>query len=56
MRCKTVVVGDNILYPGCPDYLQHLQLSNDYDSTLYHSYLEYSNYRDAVLISERTAP
>ena len=56
VRCRTVVVADNILYPGCPDYLHHLQLSSEYDSTLYHSYLEYSNYRDAVLISERIAP
>lgn len=47
----TVVVGDNIIYPGAPDYLAYFQKCPDYDSTLYHSYLEYTNDPDAVLVS-----
>jgi predicted O-methyltransferase YrrM len=49
----TVVVGDNIIYPGAPDYLKYFQESSQYDSTLYHSYLEYTNQPDAILISEK---
>ena len=47
----SVVVGDNIIYPGSPDYLQFFKERNDYESTLYHSYLEYSDRPDAVLVS-----
>lgn len=47
----TVVVGDNIIYPGAPEYLAYFKGNPDYDSTLYHSYLEYSNDPDAVLVS-----
>jgi catechol O-methyltransferase len=39
IRQGTTVFGDNIIYPGSPDYLQHLQHNENYDSTLYHSYL-----------------
>jgi catechol O-methyltransferase len=47
----TILIGDNIIYPGSPDYLAFFKESKDYDSTLYHSYLEYCNKPDAVLIS-----
>jgi catechol O-methyltransferase len=47
----TVVIGDNIICPGSPDYLKHFKENTDFDSTLYHSYLEYTNYPDAVLVS-----
>ena len=47
----TVVVGDNIIEPGAPDYLKHFQTSELYDSELYHSYLEYNDLPDAVLVS-----
>jgi catechol O-methyltransferase len=39
----TTVFGDNIIYPGSPDYLEHLKSHSKYDSVLYHSYLEYSD-------------
>jgi catechol O-methyltransferase len=38
----TTVIGDNIIFPGSPDYLGHFRLHSKYDSVLYHSYLEYS--------------
>lgn len=53
IRKGTVVAGDNIVCPGIPDYLAYFKESKDYDSTLYHSNLEYSDRPDAVLISER---
>jgi catechol O-methyltransferase len=49
----TVIVADNIIYPGSPSYLKYFQENNQYDSILYHSYLEYTNQPDAVLMSER---
>jgi hypothetical protein len=48
-----VVVGDNIIFPGSPDYRKHFELHSKYDSVLYHSYLEYSEMPDAVLVSRR---
>jgi catechol O-methyltransferase len=47
----SIIVGDNIVYPGAPDYLQHFKNEKTYDSTLYHSYVEYSSTPDAVLVS-----
>ena len=51
----TVVVGDNIIFPGSPDYLKHFQESERFDSVLYHSYVEYCDIPDAVLVSHCTA-
>lgn len=53
IRKGTVVVGDNMIRPGSPDYLQHFKESKDYDSILYRSFLEYTDIPDAVLVSER---
>ena len=49
----TLVLGDNIIYPGPKGYLEHFKERNDYDSTLYHSFVEYSNIPDAILVSEK---
>jgi catechol O-methyltransferase len=49
----TIVVGDNILFPGAPAYLQYFKESNQYDSILYHSHLEYSDSYDEILVSHR---
>jgi catechol O-methyltransferase len=53
VRKGTVVVGDNIILPGAPDYLAYFQKSKDYNSTLYHANIEYGDNPDAVLVSER---
>lgn len=42
-----------MIYPGSPDYLEHMRNHRKYDSVLYYSYLEYSEWPDAVLISRR---
>ena len=47
------MIGDNIIYPGAPDYLQYFKESKDYESVLYHSNLEYCDDIDAVLVSQR---
>jgi hypothetical protein len=49
----TLVLGDNIIYPGSKEYLEHFKGRNDYDSTLIHSFVEYSNIPDAILVSEK---
>lgn len=49
----TLVLGDNIIYPGPKGYLDHFKERKDYDSTLYHSFVEYSNIPDALLVSEK---
>ena len=49
----TVVVGDNIISPGVPDYNQYFKESKQYNSILYHSNQEYVDVPDAVLVSER---
>ena len=48
-----IVVGDNIIRPGCPDYLERMKNHPEYKSTLYHSYIEYSDLPDAVLVSQK---
>jgi catechol O-methyltransferase len=46
-----LVIGDNIICPGAPEYLSYFKKSTDFKSILYHSYLEYSTRPDAVLVS-----
>lgn len=35
----TVVVADNIIFPGSPDYLEHFRANECFDSVLYHGYV-----------------
>lgn len=49
----SLIVADNIIYPGAPDYLQHFKNEKTYDTTMYHSYVEYSSTPDAVLVSTK---
>ena len=53
IKSGSLVVGDNIITPGCPDYLAHMKTNPNYKSVLYHSYVEYSDHPDAVLVSVR---
>jgi catechol O-methyltransferase len=50
----TVIVADNILYPGAPDYKAYLMSNGDYENVCYETLLEYtSNIKDQVLVSVR---
>lgn len=51
IKSGALVVGDNIITPGCPEYLHNMKNNQSYDSVLYHSYLEYCEIPDAVLAS-----
>ncbi|XP_066286188.1 catechol O-methyltransferase-like isoform X1 [Branchiostoma lanceolatum] len=42
LRKGTVVVADNIIYPGAPDYADYVRTCGKYDSTFHESLLEYS--------------
>ncbi|KAI8048077.1 hypothetical protein BDF22DRAFT_747037 [Syncephalis plumigaleata] len=51
---NTVIVGDNILYPGAPDYYDYVKNSPNYSTVLHDSNLEYrEEVEDAVAISVR---
>jgi catechol O-methyltransferase len=50
----TVIVADNILYPGAPDYVNYVRNNPHYTSTFHESTLEYDpTVRDGVEISTR---
>ncbi|XP_038056180.1 catechol O-methyltransferase-like [Patiria miniata] len=48
LRKGTVILADNMIYPGAPDYLEYVQNSEKYQTELFHSTLEYSDREDAV--------
>ncbi len=41
--------------PGAPHYLNHFKEAENYESILYHQYVQYSDVPDAVLVSKRLA-
>lgn len=53
LRKGSIVIGDNIIYPGAPDYLEWFKKNDGYKSLLEHSYDAYSDIPDAVLLSEK---
>lgn len=54
-RKGSVVVGDNVLTPGSPDFRQHMATSADFTTVEHVTNLEYSHYvPDIVTVSEYT--
>ncbi|CAF3838243.1 unnamed protein product [Rotaria sordida] len=50
----TMIVADNIIYPGAPDYVNYVRNNPHYTSTFHESTLEYNkNIRDGVEVSIR---
>ncbi|CAF1186754.1 unnamed protein product [Rotaria sordida] len=50
----TMIVADNIIYPGAPDYANYVRNNPHYTSTFHESTLEYDkNIRDGVEVSIR---
>ena len=50
----TMVVADNVLMPGAPDYLRYIRNSPHYTSNMHKSHVEYSNDMvDGVEVSVR---
>ncbi len=48
LRKGTVIVADNIIFPGAPDYLEYVKGSEKFDTEVIHSTLEYSDREDAL--------
>jgi catechol O-methyltransferase len=54
IKSGTVIVADNVIVPGAPDYLKYIRNSPNYTSQLHKSKVEYSNYiPDGVEVSVR---
>jgi catechol O-methyltransferase len=54
IKCGTVIVADNVIVPGAPDYLKYIRNSPNYTTQLHKSKVEYSNYiPDGVEVSVR---
>ncbi|CAF0807737.1 unnamed protein product [Adineta steineri] len=54
IKSGTMIIADNVIYPGAPDYLEYVQNNPNYSTTLRESTREYDdNVRDAVAISVR---
>jgi catechol O-methyltransferase len=49
----SVVVADNCLYPGCPEYVAYIKDNKDYDSVKHETQLEYCDKPDHVWVSVR---
>ncbi|XP_053327168.1 catechol O-methyltransferase-like [Spea bombifrons] len=48
LRKGSVVLADNVIVPGAPDFLEYVRTCGRYDCTHYPSYLEYMNEKDAL--------
>ncbi|CAF1296473.1 unnamed protein product [Adineta steineri] len=54
IKSGTMIIADNVIYPGAPDYLEYVQNNPNYSTTFRESTREYDdNVRDAVTISVR---
>ena len=54
IRSGTVIVADNVIYPGAPDYLQYIRNNSNYTTTFHNAKLEYSEDKpDGVEVSIR---
>lgn len=47
----SVVVADNVIFPGAPDYLVHVRANPNYQSTFNASTVEYSEIPDGVEVT-----
>ncbi|KAG8597328.1 hypothetical protein GDO81_002250 [Engystomops pustulosus] len=48
LRKGTVVLADNVIVPGAPDFLEYVRTCGRYDCTNYPSFLEYMDEKDAL--------
>lgn len=51
----SVVVADNVITPGVPDYLEYVRSHPNFTSVLHESKLEYSDEKDGVEVSTYTS-
>ncbi|XP_040203864.1 catechol O-methyltransferase-like [Rana temporaria] len=48
LKKGSVLLADNVVYPGAPDFLKYVRTSGRYDCTNYPSHIEYSEKPDAL--------
>lgn len=48
LRKGTVLLADNVITPGAPDFLAHVRGSSRFECTHFHAYLEYSQLVDGL--------
>ncbi|KAG8455939.1 hypothetical protein GDO86_001946 [Hymenochirus boettgeri] len=48
LKRGSVVVADNVIVPGAPDFLEYVRTCGRYDCTNFPSFLEYMNEKDAL--------
>ncbi|XP_044131513.1 LOW QUALITY PROTEIN: catechol O-methyltransferase-like [Bufo gargarizans] len=48
LKKGSVLLADNVMYPGAPDFLEYVRTSGRYDCTNYPSHVEYSDKLDAL--------
>ncbi|XP_018412454.1 PREDICTED: catechol O-methyltransferase-like [Nanorana parkeri] len=48
LRKGSVILADNVICPGAPDFLKYVRTCGHYDCTNYPSFLEYMNEKDAL--------
>jgi len=53
LRKGAVVIADNVIFPGAPDYLEHIRALDCFDSRFVQGSVEYSEVRDGIEISTR---
>ncbi|XP_069476088.1 catechol O-methyltransferase-like [Ambystoma mexicanum] len=48
LKAGSVLLADNVVYPGAPEFLEYVRNSGRYDCTHFPSHLEYSTKEDAL--------
>lgn len=48
LRKGTVLLADNVIFPGAPDFLAYVRGSSSFECTHYSSHLEYMNMVDGL--------
>ncbi|XP_054448840.1 catechol O-methyltransferase [Pteronotus mesoamericanus] len=48
LRKGTVLLADNVIFPGAPDFLAYVRRNSRFESTFFSSYLEYSEVVDGL--------
>ncbi|XP_022089251.1 catechol O-methyltransferase-like [Acanthaster planci] len=51
LRKGSVIVADNVLYPGSPDYLQYVENSGEFTTERFDCYVQFMRLQDAIAIS-----
>ena len=52
VRKDTRVIGDNLVYPGCPQFISYMKDNKHYQTKYYDSFLEYSDIKDSFGVSD----